>query len=103
MSITIRAGNQYAYESLMGRTSGTFRSPAWGLAEHGGRRCGMSVSLRRTLRGVGVFCSWDRTMRWTDLLMGRCTVRWHHVSIWRMGKSFLLNHPLSAPHRVLRP
>src|SRR5207244_9501214 len=103
MSTTIRAGNQYVYASLTGRTSGTFRSQAWGLAEHGRRGCGMSVSLRRTLRDVGVCCSWDRTMRLTDLLMGRCTVHWHHASIWRMGESFLLNHSLSVPHRVLRP
>src|SRR6266851_2642985 len=103
MSTTIRVGSQYAYESLTDRTSGTFRSPAWGLAEHGKRHCGMSASLRRTLRGVGVFYSWDRTMRLTDLLMGRSTVRWHRASTWRMGKSSPLHHPLSVLYRVLRP
>src|SRR5437588_11458831 len=98
MSTTIRAGNQYVYASLTGRTSGTFRSQAWGLAEHGRRRCGMSVSLQRTLRGVGVFYSWDRTMRLIDLLMGHSTVRWHRVSIWLMGNSSPLHHHLSVRH-----
>ena len=63
----------------------------------------MSASLRRTLRGVGVFYSLDRTTRSIDLLMGRSTVRWHPASTWRMGKSSPLHRLLSVPHRVLRP
>src|SRR5439155_472111 len=49
MSTIIRGGHQYASESLTGRMSGTFPSKAWVLAEHGRRRCGMSVSLRKTV------------------------------------------------------
>jgi hypothetical protein len=62
----------------------------------------MSVSLRRTLRGVGVFCPLDRTMRLTDLLMGRSIVRWHHACTWLMEKSSPLHHLCSVPLRVLR-
>ena len=54
-----------------GQDSRDFALEAVGLAEPGKRRCGMSASLQRTLRSVGVFCSSDHTMGLIDLQMGR--------------------------------